>query len=205
MDYLNRREVLGLALAGVAAGSSAIALAGDPAEPESDAPKNCAETTHTLSLKGEWIHESFLIKPTDEQLDDFPPEPVDARRWARGELTVLEDSADKFQGKLVFPRQGGVTLDVWGPIVAATDDAPAMVNLTGEVKAAPAGIPAKAVVGAKYKIVGWIIPPGDPSGKLVIRGSVLAVCGPEINPGFELGAKAPQPLLTAGPFVLTQK
>jgi hypothetical protein len=184
MSTLNRRQVLTLAAAGLAAGGCSGSIGTEaggtgPAVPD---------------LSGAWDYRSFLVLPTDAELAGPPGTAVTARTWAKGSLLVPAGNGAEFRAELSFAP--GVTLDLSGRIAAATALIPATLDATGEGLAGPTR-------GAVYAIRGWIVADGQQ-----VRGSVLAVRGPAI-PGsdpvqFADRELAGQPIGTVGQFVLTR-
>lgn len=143
-----------------------------------------------LNLKGTWTYQSFLLLPTDVETDAPPGASVTARKWAKGQLIVPEDTTGELSGELVFAP--GVTLRVTGQILPATDSTATILQATGK------GIQG-FTEGAIYEITGWIIFTSSQDELPTIHGSVLAVRGPNTSPNIELGK---MPINTVGAFTL---
>jgi hypothetical protein len=137
-----------------------------------------------ISLIGTWSHQSFLVKPTSEEWEAAPREPVTAEKWAKGTLTITESANDRVIGELIFPP--GIILSVHGQITPKTKTLPAVLEATGKVVS-------KGAPEAEYRIMGWIIfDPIKEIARPTIRGSIMAVTP-------DLGG---EPVGTVGSFVL---
>src|SRR5262245_47593022 len=86
------------------------------------------------NLKGTWEWQSFLVLPKETEGPN-PPAPVTARRWARGKLTIPNDTDELFSGELALGP--GITLSVTGRVSPATDTRPALLEATGEALGGP--------------------------------------------------------------------
>jgi hypothetical protein len=150
------------------------------------------------TLKGTWEWQSFLVLPKATEGAD-PPASVTARRWAKGKLTIPNDTDEAFSGELALGPS--VTLSVNGRVSPATDSRPALLEATGEALGGP-------IKGTRYQILGWLVQPAsDPGERLELRGSVRAERGPAIpntNP-VEYAKNEPggMPVGTVGACVLT--
>lgn len=184
MSTLNRRQVLTLAAAGLAAGGCSGSIGTDAGGTGLALP----------DLSGTWNYQSFLVLPTDAERAGPPGTAVTARTWAKGSLLIPTGNGADFRAELTFAP--GVTLSLRGQLVAATELIPATLDAIGE---GLEGI----TRGSVYTTRGWIVADGQQ-----VRGSVLAVRGPAI-PGsdpvqFADRELAGQPIGTAGEFVLTR-
>lgn len=142
-------------------------------------------------LVGTWLYQSFLILSAETEQGTLAGSPAQARKWAKGTLTIAEDAGNQIVGELVFAPE--VALSVNGCISPATETLPAVFTASGK------GLEG-ATKGAIYQISGWMIPSPDPSQRPTIRGSVLAVRGTDAKPEIELGG---EPVGTVGAFVLS--
>jgi hypothetical protein len=188
MGNFNRRALLSSAVIGATLGRSGFASARD----EGKRP----------NLKGTWDYQSFLVLPSDAEVATPPGSSVTARKWAKGSLSVPDDTGEKIKGELSFAP--GVKLVIDGRISPANDDSPTTLEATGEATDGP-------IKGTRYQITGWIVPSTtDAKGRPQIRGSVRAARGPllpKANPtdpdkyaGVEPGK---MPVGTVGTFILT--
>lgn len=143
-----------------------------------------------------WSYQSFLILPTPSEKAAPPGSAVTAKTWAKGRLN-LETSTDLGKpdavGLLIFPTaQGELKLRVKASVEEGIDVA--KFEATGEVVD---DVPAKGTV---YELVGWAFR-GKDDKVAAVRGSVMAVRGPDARPDIELGG---QPIGTVGAFIITQ-
>ncbi len=143
-------------------------------------------------LKGDWNHNSYLVNPKQDFLDqspspNSPPIAVESFKWAKGVLRV--DDAQAGSGRLEFAP--GVELSVNFTLQA---DAEGLTfTARGVGKTGP-------LVGVEYRLAGWAIVGSD--GEISsLEGGIQALKGGGSNGQLGLGG---QPVGTIGYFRLSK-
>ncbi len=151
-----------------------------------------------------WYYQSYLVLPTEKELDAVPGNSVSATKWAKGKFMcgqAFVDPAgkDRYILDAVLSFAPGLALNVSVKGAYGQGTTPATFEATGIGTEGP-------TKGAIYELIGWVIPelpvtngaakPGS------IRGSVRATCGPDAKPDFDLGG---MPIGTAGSFVIVSR
>lgn len=163
-------------------------------------PENQSAEWFPLFEFQDWSYESTLIVPTAGELQAPAGSPVTARNWAKGELLLgqaLKDgSSYHATGRLVFAPEVELEVSIRGTL--GTREGPASFNAMGE---GPTG----RTKGTLYELIGWVFPlPPIANGAArpsSIRGSVMAVRGPDASPADAGGV----PIGTVGAFVVRMK
>jgi hypothetical protein len=149
----------------------------------------------------DWMYQSFLVLPTEEENDAQSGTAVTARKWAKGDFRCGQAfrTADGYtlDGTLSF--RPGVELTVSAKGTLGTGNNPAPFEATGTGTEGP-------IKGAIYQLVGWVFPQkpihSGAARPLSIKGSVWAVRGPDTKPGFEPGG---MPVGTVGAFIIVSR
>jgi len=135
----------------------------------------------------EYLYGSYLVTPSLLQYDSDPPIATDAVKWAHGRF--LETAGSTNHGKLIF--KPGIELDVEFEFNVV--DGLTAFSATGKGLIGP-------TTGAVYRLSGWVTTyDAQPSKVQYIRGSVVALRGPDSRPKMELGG---QEIGTVGYFDL---
>ena len=149
-------------------------------------------STFVPAFEGDWIYQSFLVLPTDEESAANPGAEVTARKWAKGEISLADDGGSGASGELILVP--GVPLNILVSSTPGADGQAAAFTATGTAETGP-------IKGAVYHLSGWAIP--NPSGKLDrVSGALILVRGPDQDP-----TKGPSgvPVGTVGSFSLERK
>lgn len=148
------------------------------------------EGVDVTTLQGQWLYNSFLIRPAPSEEQAPRGKPVTAVKWAMGILTVPTDTYPEVSGELEFAP--GFTLTIKGRVLPASESSSAILVATG-----------KGVTGPTKGSVSWITGAViiDTDGQQSIYGSVLGVRGPDTNPDLNGG----EPLNTVGTFRLSRQ
>jgi hypothetical protein len=145
-----------------------------------------------------WTYQSFLILPTDSEIQSPPGSTITTKKWAKGNLyleTGIDPSpAPDAVGFLVFPTpQGSIKLNVKAFVEKGIS--PVKFEATGEVQNA-----LSELNGAMYKLLGWAFR-GKGNKVIKIEGCVVAIRGSDANSDVELGG---MPIGTVGAFVIAE-
>jgi len=148
----------------------------------------------------DWIYQSFLVLPTPKENDPLPGTVLTQQEWAKGTLLCGQafstDDGYRLDGTLSF--RPGFELSIRAKGALGTGKNPAPFEATGTGMEGP-------TKGAIYQLAGWIFPEEPISSGarvLSVKGSVLAVRGPDTKPEIELGGK---PIGTVGTFIIVSK
>ena len=152
----------------------------------------------------DWLYQSFLVLPTNEETDAKPGSAVTAKKWARGDFLcgqafrgVGSSGTYTLTGVLRFAP--GTELNVSANGVNGLGNNPSSFEATGTGTEGP-------TKGAIYQLSGWLFPelPIANAAARVhsVRGSVRAVRGPDTKPGTELGG---MPVGIVGIFVIVSR
>lgn len=184
---LSRREVLAAGAAALVTVNTVPGLAQEPVEQ--------GVTFHPVyALKKDarlkWVYQSYLLQPTDQDLENRPGSTIYTRKWAMGELVLTDGpGAGEASGTLVFGEDATLKVTVSG--APGRGMSPATFEAVGE------GIEGR-MAGARYLLRGFAIRGND--GKLGrVVGSVFVMAGTHDKPAFEPGG---MPVGTAGTFVI---
>jgi hypothetical protein len=149
----------------------------------------------------DWIYQSFLVLPTNEDNDAIPGSLVSAKKWAKGSLVCGQafksEEGYSLTGRLSF--RPGVELSVSAKGALGVGDDPAPFEAIGEGTDGP-------TKGSVYELSGWVFPEepiqAGAAKVLSIKGSVRAVRGPDTKPETELGGTPAK--VTVGTFVIAR-
>jgi hypothetical protein len=150
----------------------------------------------------DWMYQSFLVLPSDEENDALPGTAVTARKWAKGDFLCGQafKTADGYtlDGTLSF--RPGVELSVSAKGALGVGNNPAPFEATGTGTNGP-------TKGAIYQLVGWVFPENpiknNAARPLSIKGSVWAVRGSDTKPETELGGMPAR--TTVGTFIIVSR
>jgi hypothetical protein len=152
----------------------------------------------------DWFYQSFLVLPTDEEINALPGSPVTAKKWARGDFLCGQafgsaSSPGPYTLNGILRFAPGVELNVSAKGVNGVGNEPAPFEATGTGTGGP-------TKGAIYQLAGWVFPElpiANAAGRILsIRGSVRVVRGSDTKPETELGG---MPVGTVGTFVIVSR
>jgi len=186
---LNRRELM-------LSGGAAVLLAGGAGALQAAEPVERGVTFLPFYAIGKdarlkWVFQSYLLQPTDQDLENKAGSTINTRKWAMGDLALTDGPGEcEASGTLTFAEDAVFRIAIRGEpgrgLLPATFDAVA----DGE----------GPLAGARYLLRGFAIRGND--GKLGrVHGSVFVIAGTHDKPAFEPFG---MPVVTAGTFTFTK-
>ena len=186
---LNRRELMISGGAALLCAGGAGAL--QAAEPVERGVKFLPFYEIDKDLKLKWVYQSYLLQPTDQDLENKAGSTISTRKWAMGDLALTDGSGEcEASGTLTFGEDAKFKITIQGE--------PGRGLLPGTFEAVADG--EGPLAGTRYLLRGFAIRGND--GKLGrVHGSVFVIAGTHDKPAFEPFG---MPVTTAGTFTFTK-
>lgn len=186
----NRRQLMmsgGAAL--LSAGGAGLLNAADP--PVERGVKFLPFYAIEKDVKLKWVFQSYLLQPTDQDLENKAGSTINTRKWAMGDLVLTDGPAEcEASGTLTFGENSKLKIGIHG------EPGRGLLPATFEAVAEGEG----PLAGTRYLLRGFAIRGND--GKLGrVHGSVFVIAGTHDKPAFEPFG---MPVATAGTFTITK-
>jgi hypothetical protein len=187
---LNRRHLMmsgGAALLSV--GGAGLLQAADP--PVERGVKFLPFYAIEKDVKLKWVYQSYLLQPTDQDLENKAGSTINTRKWTMGDLDLTDGSGEcEASGTLTLGENARLNLTIHGEPGRGLEPATFEAVVEGE----------GPLAGARYLLRGFAIRGNN--GKLArVHGSVFVIAGTHDKPAFEPFG---MPVGTTGTFTFTK-